>query len=287
MTYSMTAFARLETTTEIGKLIFEMRSVNHRYLDLGFRLPEIIRELEPDFREAIKAILSRGKVEVNVRVESSDIQSSLEINQALAADILGLHHKLYEVSPEIAPIDFMSLLKWPGILSQTQILTDAIKKQIIVAFEQCIEVLLTNRQREGNALAQTVMDRLTQCEQYLTDIKAQYPAQLVQQKQKLTDRLKDIAEQLDTLRVEQEMVLLAQKLDIAEEIDRLSTHINEFRRMMSKGGQVGRRMDFLLQEMNREANTMASKAIDANIQHMVVEIKVLLEQIREQAQNIE
>lgn len=287
MTYSMTAFARLETTTEIGKLIFEMRSVNHRYLDLNFRLPEMIRELEPDFREVIKAMLSRGKVEISVRIESSEMQSSPEINYKLATDIIDLHHKLYEVSPEIAPIDFMSLLKWPGILSQTQILTDTIKKQVIVAFEQCIEALLANRKREGAALAETVMDRLMHCEKYLTEIKDRYPAQLAQQKQKLTDRLKDIAEQLDTTRLEQEMVLLAQKLDIAEEIDRLSTHITEFRRMMDKGGQIGRRMDFLLQEMNREANTMASKAIDANIQHMVVEIKVLLEQIREQAQNIE
>lgn len=287
MTYSMTAFARLESTTELGKLIFEMRSVNHRYLDLNFRLPEMIRELEPDFREVIKTILSRGKVEINARLESADATSSLEINQQLAEDVIKLHHKLYEVSPEIAPIDFMALLKWPGILNQAQQLTDEIKKQIITAFEQCVQSLVANRKREGDALANVVMDRLNQCEKYLEEIRQQYPEQLAQQKQKITDRLQEVSEQLDTTRLEQEMVMLAQKLDIAEEIDRLSTHINEFRRMMKKGGQVGRRMDFLLQEMNREANTMASKAIDAKIQHTVVEIKVLLEQIREQAQNIE
>jgi len=283
----MTAFARQETATDIGKLILEMRSVNHRYLDLNFRLSDMLRELEPDFREVIKSILSRGKVDINIRLETSETASSLEINYPLAEDILKLHHKLYEISPEIAPVDFISLLKWPGILNQAQQLTDEIKKQVITACEQCVNALVENRKREGDALAETVDNRLAQCQIYVAEIKKYYPEQLAQQKQRLSDRLKDILEQLDSTRLEQEMIILAQKLDIAEEIDRLSTHIKEFRYMMNKGGQVGRRMDFLLQEMNREANTMASKAIDAKIQHAVVEIKVLLEQIREQAQNIE
>jgi len=287
MTYSMTAFARVECNISVGKLIIELRSVNHRYLDLNFRLSDALRELETVFRDEIKKQLSRGKVDINARLELSAANSVPEINQELANNMFELHHKLYDISPEIAPIDFLQLLKWPGMLLQKELNISATKNEIITALQQCLTQLIDTRAREGRALTDAIIKRLDDCQKHISVISERYPKQAILQKNKLQARLAECLQTVDATRVEQEIVILSQKLDIAEEVDRLTTHIKEFQRILNSKGQAGRRMDFLLQEMNREANTMASKSIDAKIQHAVVDVKVLLEQIREQVQNIE
>lgn len=287
MTQSMTAFAQKEAVTSQGKFIFEIRSINHRFLDMNFRLPEVLRELEPHFREIAKQSLARGKVDISVRFELSDASSELQLNDPLAKRIIDLQQELNAYSSAVGPIDFMQLLRWPGILEQSALLTDETKQEILQQFSQAVQELLIARQREGSALALTIKSRLQQCLDFTQQIRELYPLQIQQQQKRLEDKLKDIFAQVDKTRIEQEIVLLTQKIDIAEEIDRLQTHIQEFERILTLDGQSGRRMDFLLQEMNREANTMAAKAIETKIQHNVVEIKVLLEQIREQVQNIE
>ena len=266
MTYSMTAFARKEYSFELGKLMIELRSVNHRYLDLSFRLSDTLRALEADFRTQIKNTLGRGKVDVCISLALIDKDVAPEINEKLAKSFVDLHRKLYASSPEIAPIDFLQLLKWPKMLEQKDLDIECVKDKILGYLDDCLQLFVEARAREGKALSDIILQRLETCRAHVITINKLYPQQIVLQKEKLQAKLAEA---------------------LSEEIDRLTTHLNEFQRILSSKGQVGRRMDFLLQEMNREANTMASKAIDAKIQHTVVDIKVLLEQIREQVQNIE
>lgn len=287
MIQSMTAFAQQEAITGQGKITFEIRSVNHRFLDLNLRLPEVLRDLEPNFRDIAKQFLARGKVDITVRLEPSESSNELQLNDKLAKRVIALHHELYEYSPAISSIDFMQLLRLPGMLEQSCLLLQEAKQEILQQFTGLVQDLVTARQREGQALALVIKARLEQCALFIKQITARYPLQVQQQQKRLEERLQDLLVQVDKTRLEQEIVLLTQKIDIAEEIDRLQTHIREFERILTLEGQSGRRMDFLLQEMNREANTMAAKAIDVKLQHLVVEIKVLLEQIREQVQNIE
>ena len=287
MTASMTAFASNEFLLAIGKLTIEIRSVNHRYLDLNFRLPHILSPLEPDLTVMIKKRLGRGKVDINMTLALNDLDEAPEINENLVKKLRDLYHRMGEMSLEVAPIDFLQLLKWPQLLKQKNVDIKTCKADIIAGLSDCVSALITCRTKEGDALGGLIKQRLAQCRSYINIINDAYPKQVLLQKKKLQDKLKEAVQLLDEKRIEQEIVIVAQKLDISEEVDRLTTHIHAFENILSSQGQIGRRMDFLLQEMNREANTMASKAIDAKIQHAAVEIKVLLEQIREQVQNIE
>lgn len=287
MIYSMTAFARTDNTLPNGKITFELRSVNHRFLDINFRLPDTWRELEPIFRDILRTRVSRGKVDVTLRLEEEENQYQLVMNEAVVTSLFQLHDKLQQFSKNIAPINTLELLKWPSVLKENNTLTGTLQSEIVTYFNHCIDALLAMREREGEALLKIISSRLQACLCYVDEIKTRYPLQITSQRTRLKEKLAELSSQLDPARLEQEMILWLQRFDIAEEVDRLSTHIQEFKRILEAKGQIGRRMDFLLQEMNREANTMASKSIDSAIQHAVVEIKVLLEQIREQVQNIE
>lgn len=287
MIFSMTAFARHEWVMPAGSFNLELRSVNHRYLELYLRLPDSLREVEAELRDVLRQMLSRGKIDATLRFEPLSDSKNMVINQSVATQLANLCQELVSVTrqePNIQAIDF---LKWPGVIEQQALLTPEVRKELSLFFQTTVKKLIEAREREGQALKEFLLQRLIQCETQLNLIRQFFPDMVMMQKEKLTQRLAELSAMLDTQRLEQEIAILAQKLDISEEVDRLATHLQEAHRILAEGGQVGRRMDFLLQEMNREANTMSSKAMDVKIQYAVVEIKVLLEQIREQVQNIE
>jgi uncharacterized protein (TIGR00255 family) len=288
MTASMTAFSRQEAVFDWGSISWEIRSVNQRYLEPSFRLPENFRELEFTFRDTLRKKINRGKLECQLRFQGVDqAATSLTINpsnaQALAnaIDTLGTWFK------DLDPTNPLDILKWPGILSEEGSDFELIKKAVVELFNQSIDELIQVRLREGAQLKNIIEQRLDAIDQIVADVKAKLPEILVAQKQNLLDKLEAAKVDLDPMRVEAEIVLLAQKADVAEELDRLATHTKEVRRQLQQNGPIGRRLDFLMQELNREANTLSSKSIVVETTQSAVELKVLIEQMREQIQNIE
>lgn len=288
MTYSMTAFARQETADETGSLIWELRSINHRYLDASFRLSESFRALEPKLRDLLRKKVQRGKVEVSLRFQAGQSsQVELAVNQELAKQLAIAHQQLSDQFPNAAPLQLAQLLQWPGLVASSDVNLDEIQEKALSLFDQALDQLLGMREREGAQLSEFLQTRLSKISEFVSKVREHYPKALELQQQKLQDRLAEIKEQLDPSRLEQEMVMMAQKSDIAEELDRLDAHVKEVRRVLKKGGAMGRRLDFLMQEFNREANTLSAKSQDVEMTQSAVEIKVLVEQMREQVQNIE
>ncbi|MBJ7556036.1 YicC/YloC family endoribonuclease [Marinomonas spartinae] len=288
MTASMTAFSRQEAVFDWGSISWEVRSVNQRYLEPSFRLPENFRELEFAFRDVLRKKINRGKLECQLRFQGVDkAATSLSINpsnaQALAKaiDTLGTWFK------DLDPANPLDILKWPGILSEEGSDFEAIKKAVVELFNQSVDELIQVRLREGAQLKDIIEQRLDAIDTIVEDVKAKLPEILAAQKQNLLDKLEAAKVDLDPMRVEAEIVLLAQKADVAEELDRLATHTKEVRRQLQQNGPIGRRLDFLMQELNREANTLSSKSIVVETTQSAVELKVLIEQMREQIQNIE
>lgn len=288
MTASMTAFSRQEAVFDWGTISWEVRSVNQRYLEPSFRLPENFRELEFAFRDVLRKKINRGKLECQLRFQGVDkAATSLSINpsnaQALAKaiDTLGTWFK------GLDPANPLDILKWPGILSEEGSDFEAIKKAVVELFNQSVDELIQVRLREGAQLKDIIEQRLDAIDTIVEDVKAKLPEILAAQKQNLLDKLEAAKVDLDPMRVEAEIVLLAQKADVAEELDRLATHTKEVRRQLQQNGPIGRRLDFLMQELNREANTLSSKSIVVETTQSAVELKVLIEQMREQIQNIE
>jgi len=289
MIYSMTAFSRQQSEHPWGTLTWELRSVNHRYLEPSFKLPETLRYLEMELREHLRGSLRRGKVECALRLQPTVNLAP----QALAIDPV-LLDKLIETAESVqnrlsraAPIDVLQLLQWPGVLIQRQADNDPVGADIQGAFQSALAQLNDSRQREGAALAQFVTQRLHSISEITAAVRVQLPTILAAQRQKLEQRLAQLQIELDAERLQQEVALLAQKADVDEELDRLETHLTEVRRVLTNGGSCGRRLDFLMQELNREANTLSSKSIVSETTQAAVELKVLIEQMREQIQNIE
>ncbi|WP_226703431.1 YicC/YloC family endoribonuclease [Microbulbifer elongatus] len=282
---SMTAFGRAEVNYSTGTAVWEMRSVNHRYLEPHFRLPEAGRALEPKLREVLRKTLNRGKVEMtlNLKVNSGEV-AGIEVNQALVNELVNAAQK---VAPESQPLNPLEVLKWPGVIAEPE--TDAEEQAgaILDGFKQALKQVVDNREREGAELAGFIEARLAGIDEQVTTVRALLPQILQNQREKLKNRLLELLEEIDKDRVEQEIVLLAQKADVDEELDRLEAHITETRRVLKNGGPIGRRLDFLMQEFNREANTLSSKAVVTDTTQAAVELKVLIEQMREQVQNIE
>lgn len=288
MVYSMTGFSRRELPTEHGSLVWEMRSVNHRWLEAGLRLPEAFRELEGPLRERLRKRLARGKVECTLRFNpTSETGTQLQLNQPLLEQLIGVSHEIAGRLDNPAPIDPLQLLQWPGVLSGSEIDQAGLLKQADQLFDQALEDLRQQRAREGAELRSLLEERLLAIAERVAVLREMMPQLLSAHRQKLLDRLNDAGLELDGNRVEQELVLLAQKIDVAEELDRLDTHVNETRRVLDDKGAIGRRLDFLMQEFNREANTLGSKAIDSRSTQAAVDLKVFIEQMREQVQNIE
>ncbi|MCU8056048.1 YicC family protein [Shewanella sp. SM34] len=287
MIQSMTAYARIEHKAQWGTASWEIRSVNQRYLETYLRLPEQFRSFEPVLRDRLRKRLSRGKVEVNLRYELADNSNNeLQLNQALAKQLLGAATWLKQEAGQ-GNVNLTDILRWPGVLASGEQDMDAIGADLMTAFDSAIDQFIEARGREGEAIKDMLLSRLDGVSEQIAVVREHMPTVMLYQREKLTNRLAEIKGELDPARIEQEMVLLAQKQDVAEEMDRLEAHVAEARRILKKGGSEGRRLDFMMQEFNRESNTLASKSISTEITSAAVELKVLIEQMREQIQNVE
>lgn len=287
MIRSMTAYARREIKGDWGNASWELRSVNQRYLETYLRLPEQFRSLEPVARERIRARLTRGKVECTLRFEpDAHAQGELILNEQLARQLVQAANwvKMQSDEGEVNPLD---ILRWPGVMSAKEQDLDAITAEIMDALEVALDDFIIARETEGQALKQLIEQRLEAVSGEVTQVRSQMPEILQWQRDRLTSKLEEAAVQLENNRLEQELVLMAQRIDVAEELDRLDAHVKETYNILKKKEAVGRRLDFMMQEFNRESNTLASKSINADVTNSAIELKVLIEQMREQIQNIE
>jgi uncharacterized protein (TIGR00255 family) len=287
MVHSMTAFARVERAGAFGTLSWELRSVNHRYLEPHLRLPESLRDLESPVREALRQGLSRGKLECTLRLQDEEGARPLAVDQARASQLIAAAETVAALIRQPAPLNPLEVLAWPGVLGGDAADPLALHAAALEAFNQALAELKDGRAREGAELARLIEARLDAILAEVATLRELVPQMLDTQRKRILDRLRDAQAELDPARLEQEMVLLAQKSDVAEELDRLTTHVGEVRRVLRSGGAAGRRLDFLMQELNREANTLGSKAFDPRSTQAAVNLKVLIEQMREQVQNIE
>ncbi len=287
MIHSMTAFARAEQAGANGTLSWELRSVNHRYLEPHLRLPESFRDLEGAVREALRNGLSRGKVECTLRFSDDNAGKALQVDLERAAQLVAAAESVAGLIKQPAALNPLEVLGWPGVLVADAADPQALNQNALSLFTEALNELKNGREREGSELAKLLNERLDSILEQVVALRELVPQMLAGQRQKILDRCAEMQAELDPQRLEQELVILAQKSDVAEELDRLSTHVSEVRRVLKTGGQAGRRLDFLMQELNREANTLGSKAFDTRSTQAAVNLKVLIEQMREQVQNIE
>jgi uncharacterized protein (TIGR00255 family) len=288
MISSMTAFAREEYRGDLGVMSWEIRSVNHRYLEVFLRLPEELRVLETSVRERLNARLSRGKLDVSLKFKPGrGAEAGLQINRRMVEQLMAAEQEmagLLHCDTYLRPLD---LLRWPGVLEEQEQDYTPVKQQAMALLENAIDSLIDNRLREGERLAEIVRQRCESMQTQVERVRDLMPEVLDNVRSRIRERLTEVMDELDEGRVEQEMALLAQRLDVDEEMDRLETHLLEVERVLSSDEPVGRRLDFLMQELNREANTLSSKSNDVEVTQSGVEMKVLIEQMREQIQNIE
>jgi uncharacterized protein (TIGR00255 family) len=291
MIRSMTAFASGERSTEWGALGCELRAVNHRFLELGVRLPDELRALEPALRERVGAVVARGKLDLSLRLRPADGSDGLQLNPGMLAQLSELALDLEPRFPRLQT-QFTDLLQFPGVLQTRALDAAALQAQALHLLDEVLAEFLRSREREGANLASAIGERVEAVARIAGDVRTLMPAIRAGQRAKLQARMLDLAQpaggtSLEPGRLEQELVLWLQKLDVDEELDRLDSHVVEIRRVLRQQEPVGRRLDFLLQEFNREANTLGSKSVDTRTSQAAVELKVLIDQIREQVQNIE
>ena len=287
MIYSMTAFARLEVKKDWGDAVWEIRSVNQRYLENFFRLPEQFRGLENTLREKLRQNLTRGKIECSLRIEiKKQTNAELNLNKELANQVIQSLQWIKSQAGE-GEINLTDVLRYPGVVEAQEQDLDSISQDLLTAFDDLLTDFIAMRGREGEKLNDIIQQRLDAITVEADKVRSQMPAVLQWQRERLLQRFEDAQVNLDPQRVEQEMILLAQRVDVAEELDRLQMHVKETTNILKKGGAVGRKLDFMMQELNRESNTLASKSINADITASAVELKVLIEQMREQIQNLE
>jgi uncharacterized protein (TIGR00255 family) len=285
--YSMTAFSRVEEAFEEITLAWEIRSVNHRYLDLNLRLPDTFRFIEPGVREFVRTSLQRGKVDCTLHFQVQSGKQSVTVNEEALKGYLSALDEVGKLVGDAAPVNALELLFKPGVLLQQEMDKELLKQQAMALLEKTMQQHIAGREREGSELKALINQRLEKVSAHVETLRPQIPQIIQNQRDKLLDRLKELDVELDEGRLEQEATYIAQKLDVDEELDRLETHVNEVGRTLEKGGPVGRRLDFLMQELNREANTLSSKSASTDSTHVAVELKVLIEQMREQIQNLE
>jgi len=285
----MTGFARIEGQYEFGRLSWEMRSVNHRYLDFGLRLPDEFRPLEADIRQCLGQYLSRGKIDATLRFTalSGATGSSLVLDHKLAAELLDMHTQLTRLASSEQAVDLTRLLKWPGLIQEQMPDPKPLHTAAMELLTKAAIELQAGRGREGEKMADAIHTRLQSVTGLTDRIRSLLPEIRIALKQRMLERLSDLKQPLEPGRIEQELVFLAQKIDVDEELDRLDAHVEETYRVLSLDEPVGRRLDFLMQEFNRESNTLSSKSIDQRTTQAAVDLKVLIEQMREQVQNVE
>jgi len=288
MIHSMTAFARRDLATEWGDLSWELRSVNHRYLEISRKLPDGLRALEPQIRERVGARLNRGKVECGLSFQPGTAEGEeLQLDEALLKRLVDMAHRVEVVAHNVSSMSTTDLLRWPGVVRTTAVDEDALQARALELLDQALDDLVATRRREGERMAEIIGQRLARMDEIIAELRGILPELVPTYRQRLQERLAELRDQVDAARLEQEVVIFAQKIDVSEEVDRLATHVDEVRRLLAEKGPVGRRLDFLMQELNREANTLGSKAADMRLTNASVELKVLIEQVREQVQNIE
>jgi len=288
MIRSMTAFARQESSGEWGDLALELRSVNQRHLDISLRLPEELRVLEAKLREQIGACLSRGKIECSVRFNKTETQqSAFTVNKELAAHLSKASREIDSLLYSSAPINAMDILRWPGVLQYEEPDMAPVHAALLQTLDQALKDLLAAREREGEKLKNMILQRCDAIESETSKVNKALPDIMAKWKEKTQARLDELKLEIDENRLAQELAHISQKTDIEEELDRIGSHLEEIRRILDSDKPVGRRLDFLMQELHREANTLGSKSIDKQTTNASVELKVLIEQAREQVQNIE
>ncbi len=288
MLQSMTAFARREIQEDWGSAIWELRTVNHRYLDIYTRLPEELRALEPEVRQRVSGRVKRGKVECLLRFEAApDDSTTIKVNTELAGQLATASREIDRLLYNAAPVASIDVMRWPGVLSIDKPDMDVVGQSILALLDSAVTDLIATRKREGGKISAFLCARLEEMGPHVADVRARIPGVIAATMERLRKRLEELRNEVDAQRLEQEIVIFAQKVDVAEELDRLETHIAEVRRVLSENKPVGRRLDFLMQEFNREANTLASKSAAADTSLAAVELKVIIEQMREQIQNVE
>lgn len=295
---SMTGYANAKVQTDMGLLSIDIRSVNSRFLDLSFRASEEIRFLEPKFREIISGKIARGKMECRLNLVDSGLSADTALNEEALNKLMALQTQVLKTDPSATALRVADILNYPGIVAAPVPDPEVFAKQVLTGFEQCLEVFNESRQREGAALAQVLLKYCTQIEDLINTLRPKVPEILQAQKDKLTERLEEalgttladgaqITKEEVNERIRQEITLYGIKLDVNEEMERLCTHVKEVRRTLDRGGPVGRKLDFLMQELNREANTLGSKAVSISMTDTSVNLKLVIESMREQIQNLE
>jgi len=283
----MTAYARREKEGQWGTASWELRSVNHRYLDISLRLPDELRHLDPQVRRQMAERLRRGKVECQLRLQMAGAAGALSLDMELVKNLAHLSRQVDEQVFSSSPVSSMDVLRWPGVIQTPQTAVDDMEPGVLAALDEALDELVATRDREGQRTGEVLLERLDAMAPHVATVRERMPEVIAQTRQRLRSRLEELQGELDQQRLEQELVYFAHRMDVAEELDRLDTHMEEVRRVVTEGGEAGRRLDFLMQELNREANTLASKSAASDTTQAAVEIKVLIEQMREQVQNVE
>jgi uncharacterized protein (TIGR00255 family) len=292
MLKSMTAFARVQNSNESGQIVWEIKSVNHRYLEPGFKLPEDFKQLEPEIRQRVGKYLRRGKVDFSLRYQLNTSDNvNISLNESLVKQLRTVEQQVLKIVHEGHSLSVADILRWPGVVDESDRDFTSLQKLAIDSIDEALQQLVDNRAREGEAILQMLESRCQQITEIVEKVQARRPEVLEAMRTKwthqLNEKLAQWSEATDGGRLEQELVMLAQKIDVEEELDRLHTHVKEVLKVLRRDEAVGRRLDFLMQELNREANTLSSKSQDSETTRYAVDLKVLIEQMREQVQNIE
>ena len=291
MVQSMTAFTRQQLDRDYGSLAWEIRSVNHRYLEASVRVPESFRALENTVRDALRKQLNRGKVECQLRFQTEAADgapvSKISVDKELVKQLIEAGDVIGSLASDAATLSTAELLRWPGVIGTAELDKKALEQDALELFAVALKDLIATREREGAELSEFIGQRIDAIRAIVADVRLMMPDILAKQRENLLAKIAEIDIEIDPMRLEQEVALLAQKADIAEELDRLGAHVNEVERVLRSDDQMGRRLDFLMQELNREANTLSSKSIVVETTRSAVDLKVLIEQMREQIQNIE
>ena len=288
MIYSMTGFAAVASELDAGSLALELRAVNHRYLDLQLRVPDELRSLEPLLRETIAAQLTRGKVECRIGFAPRQTeQNPAQLNLALLRQLAQWSSEVQAVLPDARGLGVADVLRWNGVLQSPTLSADTLRATVLELLQQVLRDFADARSREGAKLKEFLLQRVAQIEALCNDVSPRIPAAVAAYEEKLSARLRAVLQGDDNERLHQEIALFASKIDVDEELSRLRTHLTELKRVLAQGGTVGKKLDFLMQELHREANTLGSKSVDAEVSRASMEMKLLIEQMREQIQNIE
>ena len=292
MLKSMTAFARVQQSNDSGEIVWEIKSVNHRFLEPGFKLPEDFKLLEPEIRQQLGRYASRGKFDISLRYKlNKEVQSSIKLNADLVKNLRKVEREVLTIVHEGHSLSVADILRWPGVVDEMDKDFKPLQELALQSLDAALQQLVESREREGGALKEMIASRCQQVSEIVVKVQQRRPQMLQAMQQKwtaqLSEKLANWSDTADSGRLEQELAILAQKIDVEEELDRLQAHVKEVEQVLDWDEAVGRRLDFLMQELNREANTLSSKSQDTETTKLAVDLKVLIEQMREQVQNIE